>query len=78
MENKIEKLEEELKQLREKLEKLEITPTRKLTLMEILDYEIRSSIITPHCYFAWNQYLAAKYYLWKSKIKHKRYETYKV
>lgn len=44
-----------------------------MTLLEILDYELRSSWWASWIWWNWGQELCVKYFVWKAKRKFNRY-----
>ena len=52
---------------------------KKIAIQDILDYEVRSHWLAYLIPFEWGQRLVAKYIVWKTLRKYKRYEKiYKI
>lgn len=47
---------------------------KKLTIQECIKYESFSNPLVPYISFGWGQALMARYLVWKTKRKYKRYE----
>lgn len=52
---------------------LKISYDNNISLSDMLDYEIRSSWLVSWIGWNWGEDLAVKYFIWKTKIKFKRY-----